>query len=105
VNLDGFHLQDPRRKASREADYGVWWYERGRNFPAYRVSYIKLTGEVYAVSTSSRSVMVLAVVPPDEGKYYYRTLDRILDGWEDECGKPGSLAWVRERLAAARVTA
>jgi hypothetical protein len=105
LNLDEFYAQDPRRKASPEADYGVWWYETGRNYPAWRVSYIQRTGEVYAVSTASRFVMVLGTIPPDAGDIFYRTLDRILVGWAEECGKPNSLAWVRKRLAAAEVAA
>ena len=26
-------------------------------------------------------------------------LERILEGWERRCGKPGGLEWVRDRLA------
>jgi len=27
-------------------------------------------------------------------------VERILDGWAQACGGPGSLPWVRERLAS-----
>lgn len=41
--------------------------------------------------------------PPDpiqDGQVYYRTLDRLLEGWADRCGQPDGLAWLRERLNA-----
>lgn len=102
--LREFYEDDPRRKLSGEADYGVHWRLGDVTFPRWRVSYVHETGEVYAVCLvpgSQQQVVVMGVVPPDEGEgVYYRTLDRILDGWEFECGKPRSLDWVMGRLSA-----
>lgn len=103
MNLAEFYAADPRRRGSGEADYGVWWTERGKPRPRYRVSYIQATGEVYAVALDAQmsKVEVLARVQPDSmkpGDVYYSTLDRILDGWAEECYLPDSLAWIRGRL-------
>ena len=101
-NIEAFYSEDERRRRSGECDYGVWW--RGDvSIPTYRISYVQATGEVYAIQLTSGydAAEVLAVIAPDEGDIYYRTLDRILEGWPDQCGEIGSLSWVRERLEAA----
>jgi len=105
-SLEEFYGANPARRASGEADYGVWWLGDSPR-PHWRVSYVHATGEVYAAQLGGE-VEVLGVVPPDEEHIgaldqpwepYYRTLDKILDGWAEHCGQPGGLAWVRERLA------
>jgi len=98
VNIEEFYKEDPRRRASGEADYGVWWRNE-RPFPRHRVSYIQATGEVYSVELMpGGAVDVLGQVEPDESDIYYRTLDGILDGWPEMCGTPNGLSWLRERL-------
>jgi len=83
VNIEEFYNEDPRRRASGEADYGVWWMNE-LPFPKHRVSYIQATGEVYSVQlVPGGAVDVLGQVKPDDSDLYYRTLDRILDGWPD----------------------
>jgi hypothetical protein len=103
-SLRDFYADDDRRRLSGEADYGVHWKLGNNAFPRWRVSYVHETGEVYAVALvpgSRDQVVVMGVVPPDEdGVTYYDTLDKILHGWEHECGKPGSLDWVMSRLSA-----
>ncbi len=100
-SLAAFYDADPRRRLSGKCDYGVWWQD-DRPFPRFRVSYIKATGEVYAVELIGVGrVELLGQVQPDEGDHYYRTLDKILTGWADHCGEPGGLSWVRSRLEAA----
>jgi hypothetical protein len=99
-NIGAFYDADPRRRHSGEADYGCWW-TNGPRWPTWRVSYVGGTGEVYAVEQQGRGrVEVLGVVPPDQtepGEIYYRTLDKLLDGWSEETNRP--LSWVRERLS------
>ena len=105
-NIEAFYSENEARRRSPEADYGVWWRDGGSR-ESWRVSYVRDTGEVYAVQGA---VEVLGVVPPDQedplvpgrrvwGRTYYRTLDRILEGWSEHCGRLNSLAWVREQLA------
>ena len=101
-SLDAFYDDVPGRRRSGEADYGVGWTKGGRRWPYWRVSYVHATGEVYAVEVTLTGgpVEVLGVVPPDEDdgwrRTYYRTLDRLLDGWADEPHR--SIDWVRDRL-------
>jgi hypothetical protein len=92
-------------KFSRECDYGVWWSDNPQGFPRYRVSYVKDTGDVYAINQTTGRVEVLGTVEPDpidERDFRSRwegPLDDLLEGWPDRCGPPGGLAWVRSRLA------
>jgi hypothetical protein len=105
-SIDGFYGARPERITSGEADYGVHWRDRNRDWPRWRVSYIQVTGEVYATCTGGQAngeVRVLGIVPADPvrpGEVYYRTLDRILDGWADPKVSGFRLSWVAERLAA-----
>ena len=109
-SLEQFYAANEARRRSPEADYGVWWHD-GVRCQFWRVSYVQATGEVYARRHQHGQVEVLGVVPPDPderrsnglpyGKTYYRTLDRLLEGWAEHCGRPGGLAWVRDRLAEA----
>ena len=98
ANLDAFYDENPERRRSGEADYGCWWREADSDWPRWRVSYVQKTAEVYAVQLTSGQVNVLGIVPPDDDRICYRTLDRILEGWADRIQEPGSLDWVRRRL-------
>lgn len=98
--------EDNLRGRSPESDYGVHWRGDQDDAPRYgapfRVSYIQTTGEIYALNLRSDEVIVLGVVPADSaeiGEIYYRTVDEILRGWEEEFGRP--LEWIRDRLRAA----
>ena len=104
ASLEEFYGADPARRMSGEADYGVHWKIRG--WPgAWRVSYIQMTGEVYAVhaNTGHSPLFVIATVKPDQPSspqgVYYQTLDRILKGWPEQCSRPGGLEWLRDTLA------
>ena len=97
ASIEEFYSKNEARRRSGEADYGVWW-TNGPRWPTWRVSYVRDTGEVYAVALNAGpgGVEILGTVPPDAGPYYYRTLDKLLDGWAEEGGRP--ISWVRERL-------
>lgn len=113
MTLEEFYSNNEARRRSPEADFGVWW-RNGSSLEPWRVSYIQATGEVYAVKQRGNDeVQVLGVVPPDPDERrpqpgetrwnlrkgtYYRTLDRILEGWVEHCGQPRGLEWVREKL-------
>jgi hypothetical protein len=108
MNINEFYAQNPERQHSGEADYGVWWLNGQMTYPRYRISYIHATGEVYVINQNSREVEVLGVVKPDDdgdynGRCFYVTLDKILDGWADKCGQPNGLQWVKERLHRCEV--
>ena len=107
--LDAYYADDLRRRRSPEADYGVHWRLNGWDY-RWRVSYVRDTGEVYALHQGRTigPLFILASVPPDpvpdgdRRSLYYASLDAILDGWAEQCGRPDSLRWVRDRLANHR---
>jgi hypothetical protein len=101
-SIKAFYADRPERESSMECDYGVHWHDGRIRWPMWRVSYVQATGEIYAVRTGGRPelVKVLGVVAPDEGRYYYRTLDRIFDGWADQA--VCRLSWAKARLGDKR---
>ena len=106
-SLEEFYADDEKRRFSGEADYGNYWTYTGWT-GRWKVSYVHNTGEVYCHRYTTdgfeerKPVEVLGVVETDDQEgfqlIYYRTLNRILDGWaelEDQ-----NIEWVRERIAA-----
>lgn len=105
----------PAAKTSGEVDFGVHWKDDGGG--VYRVSWVRDTGEVYAVrigrgigprglhrpsfvepraAWGPEGVVILGVVPSRE------RLEEALEGWADRCmtGR-ASLDWALERVAVA----
>lgn len=96
-SLTGFYHADPRRVSSRELDVGLLWRE-GVSGPLHRAAWVCDTGELYLVrlgplQEGGGQVEVLAVVEDRE------RLEHVLEGWRTECGRPNSLAWLRQRAA------
>ena len=89
LKRDEFYA-DPVRAAAIEVDFG-WWESFG-NTRRYRVSWIPDTGEVYALDAHTDEVEVLGAVTNRDD------IERLMDGWWDECRKANALQWVRERL-------
>jgi hypothetical protein len=94
-SLSNFYAADPRRMRSRELDVGLWWRERAQG-PLYRAAWVNDTGELYLVRLGPTldgggRVEVLATVSDRE------RLERVLEGWREQCGRPRSLQWLRER--------
>ncbi len=90
-----FHAADPRRRMSSEVDLGATWRDGGSD--AYRVAWIRDTGELYACKADAydgacTDVTVLAVVPSED------LLDSLLFGWRDARHAPDGLDWLRGRL-------
>ena len=103
-SLADFYNADKRRIVGGEAGYGAHWKLKG--WPStFQVAYVRDTGEVYAYhSALPYTVLMLGVVPADpvadeRAEVYYRTLDRLLEGWPEHCGKPNGLSWLIARLA------
>ena len=119
-NVEDFYSDNSARRYSPEAGYGVHWKLAG--WPnSWRVSYVRDTGEVYAVQQGPQRggvlptgeifiatgpgegpVLLLGHFPIDEeaGPYdvYYHGLEHLLEGWPEHCGRPNGLAWVIERM-------
>lgn len=96
-SIAAFYTADRRRVASKESDIGLWWRETADG-PPHRAAWVRDTGELYLARLGSADegggeVEVLAVVP-DRG-----LLEKVIEGWRERCGMPGSLSWLRERAA------
>lgn len=97
-SLSAFYIADQRRVESKESDVGLWWRE-AVDGPLHRAAWVKDTGELYLTrlgpaEEGGGEVEVLAVL--DDEEY----LGKVLRGWRQQCGRPGSLAWLRERAEA-----
>lgn len=111
MDIEEFYDADPRRRASEEVAFGHEWTDPAGG--RYEVMWVADTGEVYAMfepvepmasdgigdifpqhmPTSAVTVEVLGTVSTRRG------IDARLAGWEDRMAAPGSIAWVRERVA------
>src|SRR6476620_11673249 len=94
-SLTSFYA-DPVRKRSPERDVGLYWRD-GDDRRTYRAAWLRATGELVIVrhgpiNQGGGIVEVLCVVSPES------ELDELVDGWEDVCGEPGSLDWLRGRV-------
>ena len=121
-DTEHFYSANPQRRLSPEADYGVHWRLDGWN-GTWRVSYVRYTGEVYALRQVSQRLdllptgdsfvrvgtgqegplLVLGTFPndPEAGPsdVYYQGLDRFLEDWTDHCGPPDGLNWLIRKMA------
>jgi hypothetical protein len=94
-SLSSFYAADRRRKSSRERDIGLYWRD-GANGPTYRAAWVLDTGELIAVrhgaiNDGGGTVETLAVF------HYPEDLEEALEGWDDVCGEPDSIVWLRAR--------
>ncbi len=76
---------------------GLWWREQADG-PLHRAAWVHDTGELYLVrlgpaDVGGGEVEILGRFDT-EGR-----LERQLAGWQRVCGSPGSLTWLRQRLA------
>jgi hypothetical protein len=93
--LSSFYAADRTRKRSRERDVGLYWRE-GTNGPTYRAAWVLDTGELIAVrhgalNEGGGTVELLNVFR------YPEDLEEALEGWDDVCGEPDSIVWLRAR--------
>jgi hypothetical protein len=76
---------------------GLWWRSTNDG-PLHRAAWVRDTGELYLVrlgpaADGGGQVEVL-------GRAHDRAeLERILDGWREECPRPNSLTWLRRKAA------
>jgi len=97
TSLASFYNADPRRVRSRELDVGLWWREDADG-PLHRAAWVSDTGELYLVrlgpsEEGGGEVELLASSVERE------RLESVLEGWREQCGRPRSLTWLRERAA------
>jgi len=95
LSLGAFYASDPARRASRERDVGLFW--RARNGSSFRAAWVRDTGELYlfqhALGARGGGSVHLLAPPMDE-----REMERRLVGWQDVCGRDGSLEWLLARV-------
>jgi hypothetical protein len=95
LSLGAFYASDPARRHSRERDVGLFW--RSRQGPTYRAAWVRDTGELYlfqhALGGRGGGSVHLLAPPLAEPE-----LERRLAGWQDVCGREGSLEWLLARM-------
>jgi hypothetical protein len=113
MDIEEFYEADPARRSSEEFGYGRDWTDPdgGR----CEMLWIQATGELYTMREPTEPILadpfgdtVVPSVPSNllivEVLAEVKTraeVDQLLEGWETAMTAPGSLAWVRDRLAKA----
>jgi hypothetical protein len=98
ASLAAFYGADARRWPSREYDFGLRW--RGEDGSTYRAALVEATGELYLfehVRAGGGGGMVFVL----ERHCGCARATVAFHGWQDVCGKAGSLKWFLARAAAA----
>lgn len=88
---------DPRRADSHYVPLGSYWkYPWGRNWPRWRVNWLKSTGEIYATNPPFGQIIVLGhCLTSDE-------LEHKLRGWQ-KAEHIAGLEWIALRLQGKRI--
>ena len=93
-----FYAADPRRRTSEEADFGALWrHADADGDDLWRLAYVCDTGELYLARVDpypgpDTELRLLGSVASVE------EVDRLLTGWQQHCGKAGSIDWLLERV-------
>lgn len=89
-DVAAFYADNRARERSPEVDFGVMWTADG-GWPHYRVSWVEVTGEFYAVCQAKPATVELL------GRAETREqADHVMDGWAHV--EPQRLYWVRSRI-------
>jgi hypothetical protein len=95
TSLQAFYAADQRRHHSRERDFGLLW--RGRGGATYRAAWVQETGEVYVIRHGHPDAGG-GTVEVTERRFGLDELHAVVFGYEDVCGRPGSLGWLLDRV-------
>ena len=115
MDLEHFYESNEARRTSEEHEFGSEWV--GDNDEVFQLSWIAATGELYLMAETPNTPLVDGfgdIIPTPEGASELEveilgtveSLDRLhemLTGWEDVCGEPYSLGWLRAALAQGGV--
>jgi hypothetical protein len=118
VNIREFYAADPRRQESEETTFGAGWTDHQDPAATYRLNWVHLTREVYAVREPHPGGGLLAPVF-DHYNIHQAGVEKLrvevlavadlpavstaLAGWEEELGRRNSLRWARDRLTSLPV--
>ena len=111
MDIEEFYDANPARRSSEEFGYGRDWTDA--NGGRCELIWVEDTGELYAmlepiepITGDALGDTFLQELPADsltvEVLAEVKTraeLDQLLDGWQRAMAEPGSVAWLRERLA------
>ncbi len=111
MDLEHFYESNEARRNSEEIEFGSEWV--GEDGEIFQLSWIEATGEMYLMADTPNNPVVDGfgdIIPTPEQSSELEvevlgtigTLDEvhsILEGWQDICGEPGSLAWLKVRLS------
>jgi len=116
VNIEEFYDANPRRRASRELQFGMDWRDaHGRR---YELNWVADTGELYVLQEKAPDMWVdpfgdFVVFGPAAEDLGVRILKLVhgeaqvralLDGWEQAVEHEDSVAWLVERLRSSRTS-
>ena len=111
MDIEQFYAQDERRRRSPEVEFGTDWFDAKGS--RYELSWVEDTGELYAMlelvpeadSWTPFGDIEVENLPVDRlvvtlvGNISSRDeVERVLEGWQEEMGKPDGISWVAERL-------
>jgi hypothetical protein len=94
-SLEAFYAADSRRRHSRERDFGLVW--RGRRGATYRAAWVQETGEFY-MFRHGHPLDGGGTIDVAARRFGLGELHAVLAGYQDVCGRPGSLGWLLERV-------
>lgn len=94
--LGTFVAADPRRSLRTEHELGDLWLGDGFPPPGWRAAWLPVTGELYlqrlgGVGPGGRVTVVAQFADEHE-------LETCLAGWDEICGRVGSVRWLLARL-------
>lgn len=106
-SLEVFYGADERRQRAIEVVFGAAWRSGDSAMGSWRAVWLEEAGELVVVKQRfvegrcvSGAVHVLAT-----GLTELEDVEELLEGWRDQCGRPFSLRWLRDRCAAVRPVA
>jgi hypothetical protein len=95
-SLEAFYAADSRRRYSRERDVGLIW--RGARGASFRAAWVQETGEVY-LFRHGHALDGGGTVDVLERRFGLGDLLSAVRGYQEVCGRPGSLTWFLDRTA------
>lgn len=112
MDIEQFYAQDERRRRSEEIELGIEWHDA--DGARYELSWVADTGELYVMREPTVPMtedpfgdVYTSRVPVDEITVAVvgwipdrRTMEEVLQGWEEAMSGPNGVSWIDERLRA-----
>ena len=98
LSLGAFYASAPARRGSRERDVGLFW--RSRRGPTLPRRVGARHARAVSLPARPRRAAAAAACTCSRRRLDEAELDRRLAGWEDVCGREGSLEWLLARMGS-----